>query len=255
MANEPRDWAALAEQYSIDYEAEPVSPAEWCSRIGLPYSSAKRYITVKAAKNEIALRNSQAKKRTPKPGRDEKGHFLKGHQIPECVNQNLDNLTPFQPGNQASRKHGGYSKLIRAEDLAIGDESELDGLIAERRLFRARIASALRTIQECEAKLEDPEIIADKEQLVIINRLISGANKAIEVSAIRVESITKTISSLRLDDAMEPKIVAYTERSRSQKRKLDAETAKIERDQGGNTTPLDEIVGELQEMGTGGLMS
>lgn len=229
MANEPRDWPALAEQYSIDYEAEPVSPAEWCSRIGLPYSSAKRYITVKAAKNEIALRNSQAKKRTPKPGRDEKGHFLKGHQIPECVNQNLDNLTPFQPGNQASRKHGGYSKLIRAEDLAIGDESELDGLIAERRLFRARIASALRTIQECEAKLEDPEIIADKEQLVIINRLISGANKAIEVSAIRVESITKTISSLRIDDVNVPRLAADKEKIIAQTDKLRAETDKLGR--------------------------
>lgn len=229
MAAEIRNWPALAEQYSIDYEAEPVSPAEWCSRIGLPYSSAKRYITVKAAKNEIALRNSQAKKRTPKPGRDEKGHFLKGHQIPECVNQNLDNLTPFQPGNQASRKHGGYSKLIRAEDLAIGDESELDGLIAERRLFRARIASALRTIQECEAKLEDPEIIADKEQLVIINRLISGANKAIEVSAIRVESITKTISSLRIDDVNVPRLAADKEKIIAQTDKLRAETDKLGR--------------------------
>ena len=223
------DWDALLKQYSIDYEAEPVSPAEWCSRIGLPYSSAKRYITVKAAKNEIALRNSQAKKRTPKPGRDEKGHFLKGHQIPECVNQNLDNLTPFKPGNQASRKHGGYSKLIRAEDLAIGDESELDGLIAERRLFRARIASALRTIQECEAKLEDPEIIADKEQLVIINRLISGANKAIEVSAIRVESITKTISSLRIDDVNVPRLAADKEKIIAQTDKLRAETDKLGR--------------------------
>ena len=223
------DWDALLKQYSIDYEAEPVSPAEWCARIGISYSSAKRYITVKAAKNEIALRNSQAKKRTPKPGRDEKGHFLKGHQIPECVNQNLDNLTPFQPGNQASRTHGGYSKLIRAEDLAIGDESELDGLIAERRLFRARIASALRTIQECEAKLEDPEIIADKEQLVIINRLISGANKAIEVSAIRVESITKTISSLRIDDVNVPRLAADKEKIIAQTDKLRAETDKLGR--------------------------
>ena len=223
------DWDALLKQYSIDYEVEPVSPAEWCARIGVSYSSAKRYITVKAAKNEIALRNSQAKKRTPKPGRDEKGHFLKGHQIPECVNQNLDNLTPFKPGNQASRKHGGYSKLIRAEDLAIGDESELDGLIAERRLFRARIASALRTIQECEAKLEDPEIIADKEQLVIINRLISGANKAIEVSAIRVESITKTISSLRIDDVNVPRLAADKEKIIAQTDKLRAETDKLGR--------------------------
>lgn len=145
------------------------------------------------------------------------------------MNQNLDNLTPFQPGNQASRKHGGYSKLIRAEDLAIGDESELDGLIAERRLFRARIASALRTIQECEAKLEDPEIIADKEQLVIINRLISGANKAIEVSAIRVESITKTISSLRIDDVNVPRLAADKEKIIAQTDKLRAETDKLGR--------------------------
>ena len=248
------DWDALLKQYSIDYEAEPVSPAEWCSRIGLPYSSAKRYITVKAAKNEIALRNSQAKKK-PKPGRNEKGHFLKGHQIPECVNQNLDNLTPFQPGNQAARTHGGYSRLIRAEDLAIGDESELDGLIAERRLFRARIASALRTIQEAEDELEQPGTKDDPERLIAINRLISSANKVINNSAIRVESLTKTISSIRIDDVIEPKIIADTDRIKSARRKLDAETARLERDQGGDTTPLDEIVGDLQEMGSGGLMS
>lgn len=234
------DWDALLNQYSIDYEAEPVSPAEWCSRIGIPYSSAKRYITVKAAKNEIALRNSQAKKRTPKPGRDERGYFLKGHKIPECYKQNMDNLTNFEPGNQASRKHGGYSRLIRAEDLAIGDESELDGLIAERRLFRARIASALRTIQECEAKLEDQEVIADKEQLVIINRLISGANKAIEISAIRVESLTKTISSLRIDDVNVPRLAADKEKIIAQTDKLRAETDKL-----GRKSTADSVVYQL----------
>ena len=248
------DWDALLKQYSIDYEAEPVSPAEWCSRIGLPYSSAKRYITVKAAKAECELRNSQAKKK-PKPGRNEKGHFLKGHQIPECVNQNLDNLTPFQPGNQAARTHGGYCRLIRAEDLAIGDESELDGLIAERRLFRARIASALRTIQEAEDELEQPGTKDDPERLIAINRLIAAANKAIDNSAVRVESLTKTISSIRIDDVNEPKIIADTDRIKSARRKLDAETARLERDQGGDTTPLDEIVGDLQEMGSGGLMN
>ena len=223
------DWDALLKQYSIDYEAEPVSPAEWCSRIGLPYSSAKRYITVKAAKNEIALRNSQAKKRTPKPGRNEKGHFLKGHQIPECVNQNLDNLTPFQPGNQAARTHGGYSRLIRAEDLAIGDESELDGLIAERRMFRARIASALRTIQEAEDELEQPGTKDDPERMIAINRLIAAANKAIDKSAVRVESLTKTISSIRIDDVNVPRLAADKEKIIAQTDKLKAETEKLGR--------------------------
>ena len=223
------DWDALLKQYSIDYEAEPVSPAEWCTRIGISYSSAKRYITVKAAKNQIALRNSQAKKRTPKPGRDEKGHFLKGHQIPECVNQNLDNLTPFQPGNQAARTHGGYSRLIRAEDLAIGDESELDGLIAERRLFRARIASALRTIQEAEDELEQPGTKDDPERLIAINRLIAAANKAIDNSAVRVESLTKTISSIRIDDVNVPRLAADKEKIIAQTDKLKAETEKLGR--------------------------
>ena len=223
------DWDALLKQYSIDYEAEPVSPAEWCTRIGISYSSAKRYITVKAAKNEIALRNSQAKKRTPKPGRDEKGHFLKGHQIPECVNQNLDNLTPFQPGNQAARTHGGYSRLIRAEDLAIGDESELDGLIAERRMFRARIASALRTIQEAEDELEQPGTKDDPERLISINRLIAAANKAIDNSAIRVESLTKTISSIRIDDVNVPRLKADHLKIEAQTEKLKAETDKLGR--------------------------
>ena len=223
------DWDALLKQYSIDYEAEPVSPAEWCARIGISYSSAKRYITVKAAKNQIALRNSQAKKRTPKPGRDDKGHFLKGHQIPECVNQNLDNLTHFQPGNQAARTHGGYSRLIRAEDLAIGDESELDGLIAERRMFRARIASALRTIQEAEDELEQPGTKDDPERLIAINRLIAAANKAIDKSAVRVESLTKTISSIRIDDVNVPRLAADKEKIIAQTDKLKAETEKLGR--------------------------
>ena len=223
------DWEELLKQYSIDYESEPVSPGEWCARIGISYSSAKRYITVKAAKNQIALRNSQAKKRTPKPGRDEKGHFLKGHQIPECVNQNLDNLTPFQPGNQAARTHGGYSRLIRAEDLAIGDESELDGLIAERRMFRARIASALRTIQEAEDELEQPGTKDDPERLIAINRLIAAANKAIDKSAVRVESLTKTISSIRIDDVNVPRLAADKEKIIAQTDKLKAETEKLGR--------------------------
>ena len=223
------DWDALLKQYAIDYEAEKVSPAEWCSRIGLPYSSAKRYITVKAAKNEIALRNSQAKKKTPETGRDDRGCFIKGRKIPDHHKHTLDNLVKFETGNQAARKHGGYASLIRADDLAIGDESELDGLIAERRLFRARIASALRTIQECEAKLEDPEVIADKEQLVVINRLISGANKAIEAAAIRVESLTKTISSIRIDDVNAPRLTADTDKIKAQTDKLRAETDKLGR--------------------------
>ena len=223
------DWDALLKQYSIDYEAEKISPAEWCERVGVPYSSGKRYITAKAAKEQIALRNSQAKKKTPKPGRDEKGHFLKGHNAPGCVNPDSPNLVRFEKGNQAAFKHGGYAKLLPVEDLEIGDESELIGLVAERRMFRARLASALRTVTELEAELaaeggrDDPEVVA------ATLRLIRGANESIERAAARIESLTKTISSIRIDDINGPRLQADHKRIEASEAKLRAETDKLGR--------------------------
>lgn len=223
------DWDALLKQYAIDYEAEKVGPAEWCERVGVPYSSAKRHITAKAAKNEIALRNSQAKKRTPKPGRNEKGHFLKGHQIPECYKQNMDNLVNFEKGHTHSLKHGGYAKLLPVEDLEIGDESELIGLVAERRMFRARLASALRTVTELEAELAAEGGRDDSERVAATLRLIRGANESIERAAARIESLTKTISSIRIDDINGPRLQADHKRIEASEAKLRAETDKLGR--------------------------
>lgn len=223
------DWDALLKQYAIDYEAEKVGPAEWCERVGVPYSSAKRHITAKAAKNEIALRNSQAKKRTPKPGRNEKGHFLKGHQIPECYKQNMDNLVNFEKGHTHSLKHGGYAKLLPVEDLEIGDESELIGLVAERRMFRARLASALRTVTELEAELAAEGGMDDSERVAATLRLIRGANESIERAAARIESLTKTISSIRIDDINGPRLQADHKRIEASEAKLRAETDKLGR--------------------------
>ena len=223
------NWDALLKQYAIDYEAEKVSPAEWCERVGVPYSSGKRYITAKAAKNHLALRNSQAKKKPPKPGRDERGYFLKGHNAPGCVNPDSPHLVLFEKGNQAAFKHGGYAKLLPVEDLAIGDESEIIGLIAERRMFRARLASALRTVTELEAELaaeggrNDPEVVA------ATLRLIRGANESIDRAAARIESITKTLSSIRIDDINGPRLAADHKRIVAAEGKLLAETDKLGR--------------------------
>ena len=225
MAAEIRDWPALVEQYSIDYEAEQISPADWCERNGLTYGTAKRYISVKAAKKACELRNSRAKK--AKPGRTEKGHFVKGHRIPECLNKGLEHLIKFESGNQAARKHGGYAVYQREEDLAVSYEAEIDGLIAERRMFRARIASALRTIQECEDDLLMGELDEDRE--ITLRRLIRQAETSIERSAARVESLTKTISSIRIDDVTVPHRVSDEAKIRAQTEKLKAETDKLGR--------------------------
>ena len=225
MAAEQRDWAALAEQYSIDYEAEQISPADWCERNHLPYGTAKRYISLKAAKKACELRNSRAKK--TRPGRNEKGHFIKGHQIPECTGKNMDNLVNFEKGHTHSRKHGGYAVYQREEDLAVSYEAEIDGLIAERRMFRARIASALRTIQEAEDELLMGDLEEDKE--IALRRLIRQAENSIERSATRVESLTKTISSIRIDDVTVPHRIADEAKVKAQTAKLKAETEKLGR--------------------------
>ena len=225
MAAEFRNWPALAEQYSIDYEAEQISPADWCARHDLPYGTAKRYISVKAAKKACELRNSRAKK--AKPGRTEKGHFVKGHRIPECLNNGIEHLIKFEAGNQAARKHGGYAVYQREEDLAVSYEAEIDGLIAERRMFRARIASALRTIQEAEDELLMGDLEEDKE--IALRRLIRQAENSIERSATRVESLTKTISSIRIDDVTVPHRIADEAKVKAQTEKLKAETDKLGR--------------------------
>ena len=222
------DWDELLKQYATDYELETISPAEWCERVGLSYSSAKRYITVKAAKNHLALRNSQAKKK-PKPGRDERGYFLKGHNAPGCVNPDSPNLVLFEKGNHAAFKHGGYAKLLPVEDLAIGDESEIIGLIAERRMFRARLASALRTVTELEAELAAEGGKDDPERVAATLRLIRSANEAIDRAAARIESITKTISSIRIDDINGPRLAADHKRIVAAEGKLLAETDKLGR--------------------------
>ena len=225
MAAEIRNWPALAEQYSVDYEAEQISPADWCARHDLPYGTAKRYISVKAAKKACELRNSRAKK--AKPGRTEKGHFVKGHRIPECLNKGIEHLIKFEAGNQAARKHGGYAMYQREEDLAVSYEAEMDGLIAERRMFRARIASALRTIQEAEDDLLSGGI--DDEREIALRRLIRNAEASIERSAARVESLTKTISTIRIDDVTVPHRIADEAKVKAQTEKLKAETDKLGR--------------------------
>ena len=231
MAAEIRNWPALAEQYSIDYEAEQISPADWCARHDLPYGTAKRYISVKAAKKACELRNSRAKK--AKPGRTEKGHFVKGHRIPECLNKGIEHLIKFEAGNQAARKHGGYAVYQREEDLAVSYEAEIDGLIAERRMFRARIASALRTIQEAEDELLMGDLEEDKE--IALRRLIRQAENSIERSATRVESLTKTISSIRIDDVTVPHRIADEAKVKAQTEKLKAETDKLGRKSGADS--------------------
>ena len=163
-------------------------------------------------------------------GRDEKGRFVKGE-----YEGNPNPSYSFPEGHQINRTHGGYAKYLRIDDLEVGDESEIVGLIAERRMFRARIASALRTIFETEQQLSEPETTQDPELVAVLQRLIRQAEKSIEISATRVESLTKTISSIRIDDVTVPHRIADEAKVKAQTEKLKAETDKLGRKSGADS--------------------
>ncbi len=55
------DWKKLLVDYATAYSATGISPVEWCAQNEVPYSSVKRYITIKAATGFIE-QNSQIRK-------------------------------------------------------------------------------------------------------------------------------------------------------------------------------------------------
>ena len=163
-------------------------------------------------------------------------------------NPNPVNL--FEPKNDTAVKHGGYAKYF--QQIEYFDDAELMSLHDELTFTRARVISVTKNLQKIHEDLSNATEISDR---IALYGKITAAEQALDRNVARVESLTRTLSAIRIDDVNEPKIIADTDRIRSAKRKLDAETARLERDQGGDTTPVGEIVEDLQQMGSGGLMS
>ncbi len=163
-------------------------------------------------------------------------------------NPNPVNL--FEPKNDVAVKHGGYAKYF--QQIEYFDDAELMSLHDELTFTRARVISVTKNLQKMHEDLSNATEIPDR---IALYGKITAAEQALDRNVARVESLTRTLSAIRIDDVNEPKIIADTDRIKSARRKLDAETARLERDQGGDTTPVGEIVEDLQQMGSGGLMS
>ncbi len=178
-------------------------------------------------------------------GRDEKGRFLKGEYE---GNPNPSNSFPM--GHKYTTKHSGYAKYFPQTEYF--DDAELMSLHDELTFTRARVISVTKNLQKMHEDLSNATEIPDR---IALYGKITAAEQALDRNVARVESLTRTLSAIRIDDVNEPKIIADTDRIKSARRKLDAQTARLERDQGGDTTPIGEIVEDLQQMGSGGLMS
>ncbi len=283
------NWEQVAAQYAAAHAKTGISAKDWCEKIGINYQSARRYLKSRGqspdesatfqAAAEIAQKklrkttkncaiaqtatNAQKRKSSkvlrksgdePKSGcdvagenkgRDESGRFVAGE-----YQGNPNPPSNIKPGMQIAKTHGGYAQYF-SDQSAFDGVDEL-GLLDELRLCRARVISVTKALNDLSLLLDSAT--APDEKATIYGQILR-ADEALQRNISRVESIEKTISSLRIDDVTVPKVIAETDRIKAATRKLEAEANKLERDQGGDTTELGEMVADLQDMGTGGLMS
>ena len=174
-------WAELQQEFLIEHEKTGITVQSWCLKKGLNYASARRYIKATVAKAKVKNKVGRA--------------------INVIANAEHNNI---KHGNV---KHGGYTQYFNADINALTSETALDDELA---LCRARIHLVVKTIEEIQRRLEQK---VEVEVATSLYESLFKADTALDRNIARVESITKTLSTIRLDDLQQSKIRADTNRS------------------------------------------
>lgn len=169
-------WLALQAEFSLAHQQTGIKVKEWCEANGHNYSSARRYIKITKEK-------------------------IKTKAMAKAVASNKN--------HSGAMKHGGYSKYFNSDITKLVSGTDLND---ELELCRARIHLVVCTIEEIQRRLEQrPKVAADVAASLFES--LFKADTALDRNIARVESITKTLSSIRIDDLNEGKISADTKRS------------------------------------------
>lgn len=284
------DWLAMQEEFTAEHAASGISVKEWCEKQGLNYQSARRHIKFRTAQTAHSdVRNAQSAQskvrtiahseknaqpkgneakatghearekkssspphasadsgqKTKNKGRDDAGRFVRGE-----YEGNPNPQANIKPGMQIAKTHGGYAQFLDVPELF--DQAEELRLRDELIFTRARVISVTKTLKALQQDLATATEMADR--LALYEKLLK-AEQALDRNIQRIESIERTLSTMRIDAVTGPKIEADTKRIEAATRKLTAEADRLEKDGGSEATPVSEMVAELQGMGTGGLMS
>ncbi len=197
-------------------------------------------------------KSSASTKSQPEPeqtsknkGRDGSGRFVRGE-----YEGNPNPPANIKPGMQIAKTHGGYAQFLEADELF--DQAEALRLRDELIFTRARVISVTKTLKNLQQDLLDATEMTDR--IALYDKILK-AEQALDRNITRIESIERTLSTLMIDAVTGPKIEADTKRIEAATRKLTAEADRLEKDGGSEATPVSEMVSELHDMGTGGLMS
>ena len=168
-------WIALQKEFQEAHNESGIKPKEWCEQQGLNYATARRHIKLTKTKAKIKTAvKEQALKENPHAG---------------------------------ALKHGGYSKYFNKDITELIPGTNLDD---ELELCRARVHLVIKTIEDIQEQLKQP--LKPEVAASLYDTLIK-ADMALDRNIARVESLTKTQSSIRIDDVQEHKIIADTEKS------------------------------------------
>lgn len=170
-------WLALQAEFTEAHAETGIKVKEWCESKGLNYSSARRYIKITKTKAKIKTQ-------------------VKAQAMAENK-------------NSGALKHGGYSKYFNTDITTLVSGTDLTD---ELELCRSRIHLVVCTIEEIQRRLEQKPRVEAEVAASLFDSLLK-ADIALDRNIARVESITKTLSSIRLDNLNEHKIIADTTRS------------------------------------------
>ncbi|MFQ1660610.1 terminase [Aeromonas veronii] len=185
-----------------------------------------------------------------KSGRQPDGRFGVGNRESVGNPGNPSPVAKWKPGDRPALTHGGYAQFLDAEELF--DQARELQLRDELDFTRARVISVTKLLKGLQQDLVTASEMTDR--IALYDKILK-AEQALDRNIQRIESIERTLSALRIDEVSVPKIEEDTRRIRAAARKLTAEADRLEKDGGSESTPVSEMVTELQGMGTGGLMS
>ncbi|MBN3207169.1 terminase [Pectobacterium brasiliense] len=283
------DWKKLLADYAAAYSATRISPVEWCAQNEVPYSSAKRHITIKAATDFIKqnsqiicsqesdshIRKEKNTNRKSEKKRDDSGD--NGAQesanvddsgeasAPETKSHGRDSngrftegnpgntgvpTNAFPRGNQYARTHGAYAKYLDADELF--DAAKDSDLRDELIFTRARAFSVTKTLNKIMEDLQNAESI--EARIELYDKFIK-AEQGLDRNIARIESIENSLSKLQLDAVNVPRLSADTQRIKAATAKLKAETEKLTAESKDVTTPLTNVVRDIHAMPDDGMLA
>lgn len=164
--------------------------------------------------------NESDNQHSPKcKGRDESGRFVKGE-----YEGNPHPVNSFPMGHQYATKHSGYAKYFPQTEYF--DDAEVMSLHDELTFTRARVISVTKNLQKMHDDLSKATEIPDR---IALYGKITAAEQALDRNVARVESLTRTLSAIRIDDVNVPRLAADKIKIEAQTAKLRAETDKLGR--------------------------